>query len=1052
MKNIILTLSLLLVFAAGFAQTYLINEGFESTTFPPTGWTNSASGCIRTINNPKTGSACLGFNGFNDAIYTPQLANPNQLSFWYKRSSNTTAWTLNIQVSTDALTWNSIGTITNVSTTYQEFTYDLSSYANIYIRMLDQRPTGLAERYVDDFTVTAVTSAPSISVTPNTLSDFTYVHDNGPSNVQSFDVTGSNLTANLSVSVTSDYAIASSSGGIYSSSLSYTPSSGSVSATVFVRQIAGLAVGADYTGTVTCFSTPAADKIVSLSGEVTSATPPAAPVATAATNVGNNSFTANWSAVSNAHSYSLDVYTSTTGPTTLSEGFEGYSTATPPAGWTLSSTGSYILTTAANAHTGTNYAGMNLVNGWVRTPQITNPSTLSFWVRTSAATANFTAKVQTSPDGSNWTDQATYTATPTDAGTITSIYAQNTVNLNLTGNYYIRWFISARSGGSLYIDDVSVGNPAEGYSYILQNQEITIGTYYTVTGLAENTQYHYLVRAVNSFGTSDNSNIIDVATTSGSSAPTIQARDIIGYPGNSSISLEWTPGNGAYRIVKINTSNSFAAPANGNSPTANTFYTGAGEQVVFNGATEDIEGSPFDGCTVTNLAPNTAYWFRIYEYNGSGIDTKYLSITAANNPKSITTTSSSGSGYYANISGYGTTLKGLLNNLIQSSHTTEFSYEALKTQIRYTDEDPANSNNLIEIYTGWSVPKSSFGNGGTDWNREHTWSKSHGDFGDVAPAGTDLHHLRPCDVTVNSAKSNKDFDEGGNPYTDASPPSDYSGVTGCNQTTNTWEPRDEDKGDVARMIMYMAVRYEGAETNVPNLELVDHVYTDGNQHLPYYGKLGTLLQWHVQDPPDAWETRRNNRIAERQGNRNPFIDIPGYASRIWAPCPLNNTNITTTSFTGNWSVPITATNYWLQVATDSLFTNIVSGYSNHDVDLLTNKNISGLNAGGTYYYRLRSYFESDFSMWSPYLEVVLQSPVVESTATITLDGANIRITITPVAGAVSYIVYGSSDPYGTYLDISNAGTFGTEPENNVWTVPQSYFPENRYFFKVSAVR
>jgi endonuclease I len=84
---------------------------------------------------------------------------------------------------------------------------------------------------------------------------------------------------------------------------------------------------------------------------------------------------------------------------------------------------------------------------------------------------------------------------------------------------------------------------------------------------------------------------------------------------------------------------------------------------------------------------------------------------------------------------------------------------------------------------------------------EHTWSKSHGDFGESRPAGTDLHHMRPCDATVNSAKGNKDFDEGGNEYIDASPYSGYSGATGNYTTSSTWEPRDEEKGDVARMIM-----------------------------------------------------------------------------------------------------------------------------------------------------------------------------------------------------------------------------------------------------------
>ncbi len=223
--------------------------------------------------------------------------------------------------------------------------------------------------------------------------------------------------------------------------------------------------------------------------------------------------------------------------------------------------------------------------------------------------------------------------------------------------------------------------------------------------------------------------------------------------------------------------------------------------------------------------------------------------------------------------------------MLRTTHHTQYTYNAATEQLKYTDEDSLNTANLIEIYTGWSVPKTHFGLDPTNWNREHTWSKSHGNFGDFPPAGTDLHHLRPCDATVNSAKGNRDFDNGGLPYTDGSPYPGYSGVTGCYSTANTWEPRTEDKGDVARMIFYMAVRYEGTDTDF-DLELLDSVPTTG----PFYGKLSTLMLWHQQDPPDARERRRNERIYERQGNRNPFIDLPQFAHSVWGQ-QVGNTRV-----------------------------------------------------------------------------------------------------------------------------------------------------------------
>ena len=476
--------------------------------------------------------------------------------------------------------------------------------------------------------------------------------------------------------------------------------------------------------------------------------------------------------------------------------------------------------------------------------------------------------------------------------------------------------------------------------------------------------------------------------------PTLQASNLIAYPANTDITLEWTPGNGTRRIVKINTINSFTSPVDGSNPTANNVYTGSGEQVIFNGATQIVEGIPLNGCNVSGLTPATTYWFRIYEYNGSGSYTRYNNSVATNNPISATTTNNQSSGYYAGITGYGSTLKTNLHNLIRTTHTTRYSYDALWIKLPYTDEDPNNNDNIIEIYTGWSVPKTYYGSGTSQWNREHTWSKSHGDFGETPPAGTDLHHLRPCDSTVNSAKSNKDFDYATNPYIDSSPYNGYPQDTGCKTSTYAWEPRDADKGDVARMIMYMAIRYEGTDTSF-DLEIVDNTNTSG----PNYGKLSTLLQWHIIDPPDTREMQRNNRIQELQGNRNPFIDEPMYACQIWTPMPLNPTNITTTSFTANWAAPISATKYFFQLATDANFNNIVPGYDNLDVGLTLSRNISGLSNGYTYYFRLRSYFTSGYSMYSPYKEVNLTLPAsaqISSGTTLTegnLNNAVLELTL-----------------------------------------------------------
>jgi uncharacterized protein len=222
--------------------------------------------------------------------------------------------------------------------------------------------------------------------------------------------------------------------------------------------------------------------------------------------------------------------------------------------------------------------------------------------------------------------------------------------------------------------------------------------------------------------------------------------------------------------------------------------------------------------------------------------------------------------YYQTAEGKtGNDLKLALHNIIKVQK--KLSYAAVTDALKLTDEDPNNTNNVILLYTNRSQAKSTFGSGANDWNREHVWAKSHGNFGTSIGPGTDIHHLRPTDASVNSTRGHLDFDNGGKPQGEC---------VGCFYDGDSFEPPDRVKGDVARMLMYMAVRYEG--NGELDLELADQVNT---YPTPKHGKLSTLLQWHRQDPVDAFEARRNNRIQEIQGNRNPFIDHPEWVELIW---------------------------------------------------------------------------------------------------------------------------------------------------------------------------
>ncbi|MET9936062.1 MULTISPECIES: endonuclease [unclassified Streptomyces] len=232
------------------------------------------------------------------------------------------------------------------------------------------------------------------------------------------------------------------------------------------------------------------------------------------------------------------------------------------------------------------------------------------------------------------------------------------------------------------------------------------------------------------------------------------------------------------------------------------------------------------------------------------------------------TTSPYDSTYYEDAVGKtGPALKSSLHTIISSQ--SKISYDAVWNALKTTDQDPNNPNNVVLLYSGVSRSKSLNGGDVGDWNREHTWAQSHGNFGTSAGPGTDLHHLRAADVQVNGIRGNKDFDTGGSPV---------GGAPGSYTDSNSFEPRNADKGDVARMLLYMAVRYEGGDSWA-DLEPNE---STSNGSVPYHGRLSVLKQWNELDPPSAFEKRRNDIIfGTYQGNRNPFVDHPEWVEAIW---------------------------------------------------------------------------------------------------------------------------------------------------------------------------
>lgn len=206
-----------------------------------------------------------------------------------------------------------------------------------------------------------------------------------------------------------------------------------------------------------------------------------------------------------------------------------------------------------------------------------------------------------------------------------------------------------------------------------------------------------------------------------------------------------------------------------------------------------------------------------------------------------------------------------LQQLMAGTHRYHASYSDCRDMASRTDS-MGSDGKISLLYTATPVTRADFGGNTGSWNREHVWPKSLGGFGESG-AGSDLHHIRPSDATVNSKRGNLKFGNVTN-GTDAVGSSLTNGSVGGRYNGTYFEPTDNVKGDVARICLYVYARYG---TELPKCSQITNVFESKE----------VLLQWCLADPVDSWEMSRNDVIEEIQGNRNVFIDYPEYAWLIF---------------------------------------------------------------------------------------------------------------------------------------------------------------------------
>ena len=317
-------------------------------------------------------------------------------------------------------------------------------------------------------------------------------------------------------------------------------------------------------------------------------------------------------------------------------------------------------------------------------------------------------------------------------------------------------------------------------------------------------------------------------------------------------------------------------------------------------------------------------------------------------------------------------LKSTLNSLVSSGHTnlpytsgSEDTWDVLQISDLISGTD-----NVLLMYgyddsdgdssTDRTRSKNSMATSGCTglWNREHVFAKSLATpalESTSAGSGTDLHNLRAIDCQMNSTRNNNVFE-------------DSSGNAAL--TTNGFYPGDEFRGDVARIIMYMYLRYP--TQTAPN----DVGYGNNTYHsdIP-----DVFLEWNQEDPPSAIEILRNDTFETKQGNRNPFIDNPYIAQLIWGgPTVTDWWNLSAPRITFNSSSSVNETNA-------DVSTNISATMDNYDAAVSISVSVNGSSTAENGDYTLDTSSLSFNSDGSQNISVTIKNDDDNHDETIILD-------------------------------------------------------------------
>ena len=323
-------------------------------------------------------------------------------------------------------------------------------------------------------------------------------------------------------------------------------------------------------------------------------------------------------------------------------------------------------------------------------------------------------------------------------------------------------------------------------------------------------------------------------------------------------------------------------------------------------------------------------------------------------------------GYYDGTAGLsGSALKTKLSSIISSGHQTK-SYDALDDEYPNSDKDSyyEKDGTVLDIYSEnptetdpyvyqFGVKKcGNYKIEGDCYNKEHIFPQGY--FNKASPMVSDIHHIVPTDGKVNGMRSNFPFGNVGSSVSYTSKNGSKLGTSNSvNYSGKVFEPINEFKGDVARMIFYFATRYEAKLKDFDANDILTNTSFPGIQSW----ELEVLKQWHTQDPVSQREIDRNNAAYTYQRNRNPFIDHPEYVALIWGTttpdteAPSTPTNLIVTGSTSSTiSLSWTASTDNIMVATYDIYLDGTLKTSS----ATNSATVTGLNPSTTYTFYIKA--------------------------------------------------------------------------------------------------